>query len=448
MHRILRDDFYIGVVTLNQVKRPGLHQPLITTDKFERVQQHLDAHRASGERSHKHQHYLTGTLYCTCGKRMGYGRHTNRHGTRYEYFSCLSRITQHGPCPARYAAVDAVEHAVELEYHTDRASLTQDERDHVRQFVQEHIETRAQTAARESARHQRRLRELHDQQQKLVQLYYRDAISEEVLHAEQQRITEERAQAERWTRAATEDAQTILEALEEALRLLDRDAVPYATATTSQRRLLNQALFTHITIIDPDTIETAPAPLTTALLDLARPHQARDTTDGSMAQVRKMKNPGPLHQGRGSHFEEMAERAGFEPANGVQPRYSLSRRVPSATRPPLRARGGSVARPRPAPTLASRRPSGQDGGHDDDARHDAGRRRLPHAGGVRAARRLLDDLARAPRQLAPGAQAGPARRSPPSPPRSPGGEPVTMAVSRAQFEHARGGCRPASASSR
>lgn len=36
---------------------------------------------------------------------------------------------------------------------------------------QEHLETRAQTEARESARHKRRLRELHDQRQKLVQLY-------------------------------------------------------------------------------------------------------------------------------------------------------------------------------------------------------------------------------------------------------------------------------------
>ena len=36
----------------------------------------------------------------------------------------------------------------------------------------------------------------------------------------------------------------------------------------------------------------------------------------------------------------LTERAGFEPANEVYPRYSLSRRVPSATRPPLPGKGG------------------------------------------------------------------------------------------------------------
>ena len=37
-----------------------------------------------------------------------------------------------------------------------------------------------------------------------------------------------------------------------------------------------------------------------------------------------------------------AERAGFEPANELAARYSLSRRVPSASRPPLRGTASSV----------------------------------------------------------------------------------------------------------
>src|SRR3712207_2734311 len=41
-----------------------------------------------------------------------------------------------------------------------------------------------------------------------------------------------------------------------------------------------------------------------------------------------------------------AERAGFEPANELAARYSLSRRVPSATRPPLREPPSVEAPPR------------------------------------------------------------------------------------------------------
>lgn len=45
---------------------------------------------------------------------------------------------------------------------------------------------------------ERRLRELAAQQKNLVQLYYRDAISIEVLKAEQKRIKKEQAQIDKW----------------------------------------------------------------------------------------------------------------------------------------------------------------------------------------------------------------------------------------------------------
>ena len=79
---------------------------------------------------------------------------------------------------------------------------------------------------------------------------------------------------------------------------------------------------------------------------------------------------------------------------------------------------------------------------DDSDRVDAGSRRLPDAGRVRAPRRLLDGLARAARQLAPRSGAGPGGLC--------GGgeaiaasEPVTMAVSDAQFERCRARLSPA-----
>jgi hypothetical protein len=215
---VLRDDFYIGVVTLNGIKRPGGHDPLIEEDTFERVQQLLDAHRASWRPQPEHQHYLSGTLYCTCGHRMGYGRHRSKSGRHYEYFSCLiSRVSRRGPCGAAYAPVEAVERAVEAEYQTDRASLSETERKLVRATVKAFVDAKAQTAVKESQRHARRLLELTDQQRKLVQLYYRDAIFEEVPRAEQERIAQERALARKWSEAAAADVKEVVEALEEAL---------------------------------------------------------------------------------------------------------------------------------------------------------------------------------------------------------------------------------------
>lgn len=90
---------------------------------------------------------------------------------------------------------------------------------------------------RESARHARRLRELTAQQQKLVQLYYRGTIGEEVLTAEQQRIERERAEAHRWAAAAVHEVEDVLQALDDALLLIDRRTMPYAAATPIVRRL-------------------------------------------------------------------------------------------------------------------------------------------------------------------------------------------------------------------
>ena len=322
IHRILRDDFYIGVVTLNGFKRPGRHDAIVGEDTFERVQHLLDAHRASGDRSQKHQHYLSGSLYCSCGRRMGYGRHKNKMGLYYEYFSCLSRVSRTGPCGAAYAPVEAVERAVAAEYQTDRASVSDAERALVCQTVKEFAEAKALTATRESQRHARRLRELTDQQQKLVQLYYRDAISEEVLRAERERIDQERAQARKWAEAASSSVEDVKQAVDEATSLLDRRQIPYTDATLNQRRLINLALFTHIFIIDRDHVNCQPNELYKTLIALARrlSEAQKEAGEGPRAgQDGSPKRNRPVFRGRSSHFDQMAEREGFEPSMDEPP---------------------------------------------------------------------------------------------------------------------------------
>jgi site-specific DNA recombinase len=90
VHRLLRDDYYAGIVTHNGVKGDGRHEALIDRATFDQVQKVLDGHHISGDRSHKHHHYLKGTLYCIYGKRLGYRRHRGKCGGQYEY--CVVRV--------------------------------------------------------------------------------------------------------------------------------------------------------------------------------------------------------------------------------------------------------------------------------------------------------------------------------------------------------------------
>ncbi len=316
VHRILRDDYYIGIVTRNGVKASGRHEALTARETFERVQAILDANRAGGERSRKHNHYLNGSLFCgKCGSRLGFGRHRGKCGQHYDYYSCLSRMRSPGPCGAPYARTHEIEAAVEAEHF--KALLSPTESRIVRDTVREFADGKARIAQSEADRHERRLRELRDQQRKLLQLFYRDAVNEEVLREEQQRIAKEEAQVERWQEHAAWEVSNVMEALDEALSLLESSGDAYARAEPAVRKLLNRAIFARIEV---ETDEDGDAPVVS--VQLAEVYEKIVETAAVLigaAASSERTNPDPIFLGRGSHLFKLAEREGFEPSDELTP---------------------------------------------------------------------------------------------------------------------------------
>ena len=79
LHQILRNRYYLGLVTWRGVEYEGKHPALVDVATFETVQAVLTAHRVAGERSHKH--YLSGSPLCArCGSRLLFGISTGRQG--------------------------------------------------------------------------------------------------------------------------------------------------------------------------------------------------------------------------------------------------------------------------------------------------------------------------------------------------------------------------------
>jgi site-specific DNA recombinase len=324
VHRLLRDDYYTGIVTHNGVKGDGRHDALIDRATFDQVQKVLDGHRISGDRSHKHHHYLKGTLYCICGKRLGYGRHRGKCGGQYEYFSCLSRVQRGERCAAPYFPVERTERGIVRRYK--REVFKDNEQDTVREAVRAYVGAKSEIARRESARHTRRLRELTGEQQKLVQLYYKGGVSEEVLKAEQDRIETERAKARQWADAADREVDDVMAALDDALLLLDATKVIYEALPDSCRRLVNQAVFLALIVHDPDNIEARRTPFYEALHRLAQDlREAKETHQGGQNRPRapqeKTGRPQDDHdpdfRGRGSYIGHMAGATGLEPATSA-----------------------------------------------------------------------------------------------------------------------------------
>ena len=255
--------------------------------------------------------------FCVCGQRLGYGRHRGRHGGIYEYFSCLSRVQRGGRCPAPYFPVERTERAIVRRYK--RETYPHEQQNEVREVLRAYVHAKVEVARRESERHSRRLRELTGQQQKLVQLYYKGGVSEEVLKAEQQRIETERGKAQRWSDAADREVEDVMAALDDALIILD-DHVIYETLPHSARRLVNQAIFLTLTVRDPDTIKAKRTPVYDEIARLARnlqdrPRRRRQTApkrpeDAQEQDPTPPERPRPHFRGRGSYIDQMAERAG------------------------------------------------------------------------------------------------------------------------------------------
>lgn len=242
IHRILRDDYYVGIVTRGGVKRSGRHEAIIERETFQQVQHVLDVHRASGDRSHKHTHYLTRSLFCgVCGKRVGYRRHRSRTGDYYESYSCLSRVAKTGRCEAPYFRLHLIEREIERKYKT--LLLTSAEQAAIREALITHVQTHTEVARAEAERHKRRLHELTGHQQKLLHLYYSGGVSEEVMQVEQERIEAERTSAEHWSDMTKRQVKDVDQALVDALALLDLATVPYLTANPPERRLINLAIY-------------------------------------------------------------------------------------------------------------------------------------------------------------------------------------------------------------
>ncbi len=313
IHRMLRDEFYVGVVTWDSMKTKGRHAPIIDRETFEKVEQVLKSAMLSGNRTRKHKHYLRGSIYCGyCGRRMVFHRIRGKGGV-YDYLGCLSHQGRRKhACDGGYVQTIKVERAIEDYYAGVR--LTGREQETVRQAVREYAEGHMHTAQRESDRHARRLQELHREQQKLLHLFYKGSIAEEVLEAEQARIETERGKAQHWAKVATHDAGEIMHALEEALALLDNPNLRYEPSPPDVRRIINQALFEALYIRDGSVIEAKPTPWVREIHAIARTSVDCVSSGKPTCREGRQHSHDPLSRAVGFHKDEMVPRAGLEPA--------------------------------------------------------------------------------------------------------------------------------------
>ncbi len=328
LNEILRNPYYRGIVSWDGRRFPGRHTPLIDDNTFDRVQVLLSAARICGDRPQIHEHYLRATVVCDrCGGRLLYGRHQSRSGRHYEYFSCTNRAARHRRvlCESGHYSVPLVEQEVENLYASLRIERTTQEV--IRAELRQDLAERAALVAKEAERHERAIKRIEAKQEKLLSLYYRELVSEELFENEQTRLREERRAAEQLRKASEASTEDLARALDRALSRVDDPHQAYLNATPLERRVMNKAIFLRIEIgEDSEIIGATPAPVYDALRAWAPDLGGPVLADAAANPGRDGCSPFVRPSTAAAHFEKCLHAGGSWPEEtprGPAPRTGL-----------------------------------------------------------------------------------------------------------------------------
>jgi len=218
----------------------------------------LDANNARGQRPQKYDHYLKGTLYCACGAKPMIERPRDKTGDRYEYFTCSGRRRKTTNCTRSAILAERAEAEIKRTYQRNSLSPTQAE--HIRKVLNDVFDQLEGASEDERKLLTAQRDKLEAERLKLVQAHYADTIPLDLLKNEQDRI---RASLDQITTRLDNPTNTYTYAearagLDQLTELLvDLDDL-YTKCNPAERRILNRALFTRITIDDEENATYTP----------------------------------------------------------------------------------------------------------------------------------------------------------------------------------------------
>ena len=293
--RLLRHPYYKGVVRYRGVEYPGSHDPLVSVETWNRVQQVLSAANTAGDKHKLHYHYLKGSVFCgECGERLIISLSKNRHGTVYPYFICVGRQKKRSACTQKAVLIDHIEALVEQHYGTVQPSKELAEQ--IETTLLTEIATRREESEQERAVQSQRLRRLTDERQRLLEAYYDNAVPKDLLKSEQARITSEMEGAQSRLDAFNAEYDVVEANLRRAIDFASNWHVAYFTASPKVRRQMNHAIFERINIHEDRWItSTLAEPFKTLLnddtlriatvLNIERPDADHDNLDDQWTEL-------------------------------------------------------------------------------------------------------------------------------------------------------------------
>ncbi|MEV7768127.1 recombinase family protein [Microbacterium sp. NPDC086615] len=250
--QILRDPYYLGMVTFKGHVYPGRHEALITPDLFNRVQQVIDARVKRGQRDRVHNHFARGMLHCgrchDVGRehRLIFAEAKNHADQIYEYFLCRGR--QDGLCDLPYLPTAELERALTREFASLR--LSPDAIDEAKGEVQAALNHVLSRHADQRARLQKELKKLDVQEERLVDLAADGALATHKLRTRLRDLQIKKHEVRTSLDTTTESLQQHTEMVLSYLDLMARPDALFTAATGAVKRKLLAAFFSRIWVDD------------------------------------------------------------------------------------------------------------------------------------------------------------------------------------------------------
>lgn len=249
---MLRNKYYIGILTYEGEEYQGHHEPLISSDLFDRVQDVIDVRSRRGTRERVHKHYLKGLLFCDrCAQagrtnRLVYSENTNWRGDIYPYYKCLGR--QRRGCDLPYLPVAVVENAVVDFYALLHIpdDLAQRLRDNLLTCLQDE-----QATTRElHANLKKRLRLLSEQEDRLLDLAMAGDLPQGKIRERLAKIEVERTETQAKLGATSSHLALGLAVLQSGVAMLRNPQDLYERAPDDARGQLDRAFFQRLFLDD------------------------------------------------------------------------------------------------------------------------------------------------------------------------------------------------------
>ena len=253
IQRMLSSPYYKGNVCFRGATYDGIHEPLVATEVWYRVQAVLTAHQTSGEKTQAHDHYLKGSVYCgECGSRLILTNAKSRRGVIYPYFICSGRHSKRTSCERKAMYVPDIEAAVEDYYRSIQIAP------HIisalRELITAEFDRLHATARHERQAYQHERDELLAERKKLLQAHSAGAIPLDLLSEEQERIARRLAFLEAQIEAGDIEYGQAQAHIEDCLALAGDCHAIYMSIDDSLRRIANQAFFDKLIVMPEDGI--------------------------------------------------------------------------------------------------------------------------------------------------------------------------------------------------